>query len=521
MSAPGPPSSPLTALTPGRRRLLLAAVMSGLFLAMLDQTIVGTALPRIVEHLGGRELYVWAMTAYLVPATVTLPLYARLSDRYGRRALLLCGMALFLLGSLVAGASSSMEQLIVGRAVQGLGAGALEALPFVLVADLFVGRRSAALQGMLAGLMGISFVAGPLIGGFLTDHVGWRTVFFVNLPIGIAAIVAVAAVLPARLGRSEGRDTPLDLAGIALLTVGVALLLVGLGERGHAGADGSLPGWIALRTGGLMLAGLVVLAGFLAVERRAAAPIVPLSLFTRRRTAVLIAVAATGGFALYAGVLLLPRYFQLVRDVSATHSGLLIYPLLLGMVVSVNVGAALIVRRLEFRRVLLVGCALMALGALGFATFDSGTPDWQGLLFMALLGLGVGPIFSGTQIAIQRSVAPPMVGGATGTLLLARQVGGAVALAVAETIYVGRLHGGGADAAAQATGMGVLVLGLVGAGLAALALSTLPRGGARLPAPPPLTSGAQTSAPPGSAVALPDSDAGPEGRLGHHAPGRR
>ncbi|ADB54134.1 MFS transporter [Conexibacter woesei] len=474
----------LPTLSPARQRLLLAAVMSGLLLAMLDQTIVGTALPTITEQLDGGSLYVWAITAYLVPATVSLPLYARLSDRYGRRALLLCGMALFLLGSASAGAAQTMEQLIAARALQGLGAGALEALPFILVADLFGGRRNAALQGALAGLMGVSFIAGPLVGGFLTDHVGWRSVFYVNLPIGIAAMAAVAAVLPAQLGRSERRDTPLDLAGIALLTVGVGLLLVGLGERGHASAGGAPPGWTEPRTGGLIAAGLALLVAFVAVERRAAAPIVPLSLFARRRTAVLLAAAATGGFGLYAGVLLLPRYFQLVRDVSATHSGLLIYPLLLGLVVSVNVGAALIVRRLEFRRVLLGGCALTTLGALGFAGFDAGTPDWQSLLFMALLGFGVGPLLSGVQIAIQRSVAPAAIGGAMGTLLLLRQVGGAVALAAAETVYVGRLHAGETDAA-RATGIGVGSLALVGAVLAALALMSLPRGGGRLPAPPP------------------------------------
>lgn len=473
------------AISPARQRLLLAAVMSGLLLAMLDQTIVGTALPAIVEQLNGESLYVWAITAYLVPATVSLPLYARLSDRLGRKALLLAGMTIFLLGSTCAGAAGTMGQLIAARAVQGLGAGALEALPFILVADLYGGRRSAALQGALAGLMGVSFIAGPLVGGFLTDHVGWRSVFYVNLPIGLAALAAVAAVLPAGIGRSEQRGTRLDLAGIALLTAGVGLLLIGLGERGHAVAGGGLPGWTEPRTGGLIVLGALLLAAFVAVERRAASPIVPLALFTRRRTAALLAAAATGGFGLYAGVLLLPRYFQLVREVSATHSGLLIYPLLLGLVVSVNVGAALIVRRLEFRRVLLGGCALTALGALGFAGFDADTPDWQSLVLMAFLGLGVGPLFSGIQIALQRSVQPTEIAGAMGTLLLLRQVGGAIALAAAETVYVGRLHASGADAAARATGTGVFAIALTGALLAALALLSLPRGGGRIPAPPP------------------------------------
>jgi EmrB/QacA subfamily drug resistance transporter len=472
--------------SPARQRLLLIAVMSGLLLAMLDQTIVGTALPAIVQQLDGSSLYVWSITAYLVPATVSLPLYARLSDRYGRKPLLLTGMTLFLLGSTLAGAAPGMAELIGARAIQGLGAGALEALPFVLVADLYGGRRSAALQGALAGLMGVSFIAGPLVGGFLTDHVGWRAVFYVNLPIGLAAMAIVGAVLPARLGRSERRGAPIDLAGIALLTAGVGLLLIGLGERGHATAGAHLPAWTEARTGGLIVAGVALLAGFVMAERRAASPIVPLSLFTRRRTAALLAAAATGGFGLYAGVLLLPRYFQLVRDVSATHSGLLIYPLLLGLVVSVNVGAALIVRRLEFRRVLVGGCALTAVGAVGFAGFDAGTPDWQSLLFMACLGLGVGPLFSGVQIAIQRSVEPAAIAGAMGTLLLLRQIGAAVALAAAETVYVSRVHGGSAADAAHATGSGVFALALTGAALAAVALLSLPRGGGRIPAPLPL-----------------------------------
>src|SRR4051794_15331796 len=226
-------------LSPARRRLLLGAVMSGLLLAMLDQTIVGTALPAIVRHLDGGSLYLWVVTAYLVPATVSLPVYARLSDRYGRRALLLTGMALFLLGSALSASAHSMAQLVAWRGLQGLGAGALEGLSFILVADLYAGRRNAALQGALAGLMGVSFIAGPLIGGFLSDHVGWRSVFLVNLPLGLAALAVVASVLPASIGRSE-RGAPVDVRGIALLTLSVGLVLVGLSVRSHAGADGTL-----------------------------------------------------------------------------------------------------------------------------------------------------------------------------------------------------------------------------------------------------------------------------------------
>jgi EmrB/QacA subfamily drug resistance transporter len=450
-------------MTPSRQRLLLAAVMSGLLLAMLDQTIVGTALPTIVGDLGGTSLYVWVVTAYLVPATVTLPIYARLSDRYGRRALLLFGMALFLTGSALSALSQNMGELIGFRALQGAGAGALEGLSFILVTDLFQGRRSAAFQGAMAGLMAVSFIAGPLIGGFLTDHVDWRACFAVNLPIGIAALIVVAKVLPAHIGRNESRNTPLDLAGIATLTVAVGLLLVGLQHRDVV----------------LAVAGVAGLAAFVAVERRAIAPIVPLRLLTDRRVGRIMLSGSTATFGLYAGVLLLPRYFQTVRDVSATHSGLLIYPLLLGLLVAVNAGAMLIVRTGAVRRVLLAGYGLVALGALGFATFDASTPDWQSLLFMALLGLGIGPALSGLQIALTRTVTPRDMGAAMGTLLLSRQIGGAIALASAETVFRSQIHHG----AAVATGTGVLVVALAGAAIAAFALISIPRVEKLAPAP--------------------------------------
>jgi EmrB/QacA subfamily drug resistance transporter len=473
--------TPLATLSPRRERLLLAAVMSGLLLAMLDQTVVGTALPRIVGELGGSQLYIWLVTAYLVPATVSLPVYARLSDRYGRRALLLTGMGLFLTGSALAASAQDMEQLIAWRALQGLGAGALEGLSFILVADIFAGRRSAAFQGAMAGLMAFSFIAGPLIGGFLTDHVGWRSVFTVNLPVGVAALAVVVAVLPASIGRREGRGTPLDLGGIALLSAAVGLLLVGLSIRSHPDATGALPGWWQPETGGLIAAGVLVLVAFVAVEARAAAPVIPLGLLTDRRTGAIMLAAATGAFGLFAGVLLLPLYLQNVRDVSATHSGLLIYPLLVGLLVSVNVAAAVIVRRSEFRTTILAGCLLATAGAVGFATFDASTPGWESALFMSLLGLGIGPLFSGLQIAIQRSVEPAAIGAAMGTLMLLRQVGASIALAAAATLYAGGLHGGPSPAhAATATGHAIFLVTLAGVAFAALALLTLPVAARRL-----------------------------------------
>lgn len=465
----------LAHLSPRRRTLLWLAVLSGLLLAMLDQTIVGTALPQIVRDLGGESWYVWGITAYLVPATVLLPVFARLSDRYGRQRMLLIGMSLFVLGSALCAIAQSMEQVATFRAVQGAGAAALEALSFLLVAELSGPRRNATAQAVLAGIMAFSFIAGPMIGGLLTDHVGWRWVFLVNVPLGLLAIAVVARVLPVELGRSQGRETPLDIAGIAVLTASLGLVLVGLNQHLLVSS------WLAVRTGGLVLAGLLGLGLLVRVERRAASPVLPLRLLTQPLMMRLLTTGTTATFGLYACVMLLPRYYQQAQGVSATRSGVLIYPLLLGLLIAVNVGAAVIARRNAFRGTLLVANGAVALGALGFTVFDAASPTALPLLLMALIGVGIGPNLSGLQIAVQRTVSPTDLGAAMGALLLGRQVGGALALAATETIYVGRLHAGASTEAA--TGWSIFVVAASGAVVAALALLTLRRGADRIPAP--------------------------------------
>lgn len=465
----------LAHLSRRRRTLLWVAVLSGLLLAMLDQTIVGTALPQIVRDLGGESWYVWGITAYLVPATVLLPVFARLSDRYGRQRMLLVGMSLFVLGSALCSIAQSMAQVATFRAVQGAGAAALEALSFLLVAELSGPRRNAMAQAVLAGIMAFSFIAGPMIGGLLTDHVGWRWVFLVNVPLGLLAIVVVAQVLPAELGRSQGRETPLDLAGIAVLTISLGMVLIGLNQHLLVSS------WSTVRTGGLVLSGLVGVALLVYVERRASSPVLPLRLLTQPVMMRLLVTGATATFGLYACVMLLPRYYQQTQGVSATRSGLYIYPLLLGLLIAVNLGAGAIARRNAFRGTLLLANGTVALGALGFTVFDASTPEALPLLLMALIGAGVGPNLSGLQIAVQRIVAQPDLGAAMGALLLGRQLGGALALAAAETIYVGRLHAGASPE--EATGSSIFVVAAAGASVAALALMTLRRGTDRIPAP--------------------------------------
>jgi MFS family permease len=445
-----------------RPALLWFAVVSGLLLAMLDQTIVGTALPRIVGELGDPHWYVWAFTAYLVPATVLLPVAARLSDRHGRQRVLLAGMALFLAGSIVCAVASSMAVLTAGRAMQGAGAAALEALSFLVVNELSRTGRSGGGQAAISAVMGVSFVLGPLLGGLITDHAGWRWAFLVNIPVGLLAMAALVVALPPAFGRTEARDTPLDLRGIATLTASVGVLLVGINRHQQLGS------WAHLTTGGAVVAGVLGLGLFLRVERVATAPVIPLRILTGRPSGLLLLAGAFATTGMYACVLLVPRWYQLDQGASATGSGVRIYPLLIGLLLAVNLGAVAVARRGEVRGPLLVSGAVVLLGAVLFGLLDAGSPGWLPLVAMAVLGLGMGPALSGLQVAIGRTVTPADLGAAMGTLLLGRQVVGVVALAVGEALYDGRVGGHGP---AAATGWAVAWIAGAGAVVAALGIA--------------------------------------------------
>jgi Major Facilitator Superfamily len=451
----------LSILSPRRRAMLWAGVVSGLLLAMLDQTIVGTALPEIIRELGGSSWYVWAFVAYLVPATVLLPVAARISDRLGRQRVLLGGMGLFLLGSSVCAVAPSMVVLTTGRALQGAGAAALEALAFIVVSELSRAGRSGAGQAAISAVMGFSFVGGPLIGGSLTDHVGWRWAFLVNLPVGLVAMALLVAVLPASFGRSESRETPVDVLGIAVLTVAVGSVIVGVNRHQQIGS------WADLTTGGAVLLGIAGLLSFLQVERRAQAPVIPLQLLSDRTTGRLLLAGAFATTGLYAAVLLLPRWYQLDQGTSATGSGLRIYPLLLGLLLAVNIGAVAVTRRGDVRGPLLVAGLVAVTGAGLFLLLDSGSPGWLPLAAMGTLGLGMGPALSGLQIGLGRTTTPAHLGAAMGTLLLGRQLVGVLALALSDAVYRDQLHAG---TPASATGFAVAWVAGGGAIVAGLAL---------------------------------------------------
>ncbi|MEU0235163.1 MULTISPECIES: MDR family MFS transporter [unclassified Streptomyces] len=451
--------------------LLLIAVLGGMFLAMLDQTIVGTALPRITQELGGADLYTWTVTAYLLTSTVTVPLYGRLSDLYGRKPLLLVGITVFLLGSALCALSQNMGQLIAFRAVQGLGAGALIPLSLALIADSVPSERRGRAQGAVGAVMALSYVVGPFLGGLFTDRASWHWVFLVNLPIGIAVLAVIWRRLPAGGGTPRGGRP--DYAGIGVLTAGISTLLIGLTMKGideHTWTDTVVVGPIALAA--------LLLVPFVLIERRAAQPIMPLHLFRNRAYTLANASSFFSAFCLFAAVVFLPRFFQEALGHSAATSGLLIYPLMVAMVLGSFLAGALISKPGRTRPWLLGAAVLAAGGSVLFAGLALETSQWTMSLWMALIGLGVGPMLSGLTLVIQSAVDPADLGTASSNITFFRQIGGSVALAVAGTLYTdtftGHLDEGLHQAQAAATATALPWLSALGAAATLLAVLFLP-----------------------------------------------
>ena len=413
---------------------VFGAVLLVLFLASLDQTIVGTALPRIVSELRGDNLYTWVVTAYLLTSTVTVPIYGKLSDVYGRRPMLLIGVTLFLAGSALSGLSQSMGQLIAFRGVQGLGAGALFPISLAIIGDLFSPQERGRYQGLFGAVFGLSFIVGPFLGGFLTDHASWRWVFYVNLPVGILSLVVIAITLPNLAGRRTSlRD--LDYLGVALLTASLVPLLIGLTEKGQTGPDGQLYGWLSGQVGGLILLAGVMLAAFLLAERRAREPVIPLDLFTSRVAAATYAAVFFLGFGMFTAVIYLPRFYQVVRGVSATQSGYEIWPLLVGLMGGSILSGQLISKTGRYKVLVLASNVILIAGGFLMTHIQAGTNNWTLWAWMLAIGAGIGPGMAAYTVVIQAAVALSRLGVATSTLTLLRQLGGTVSLAIAGTLF--------------------------------------------------------------------------------------
>ena len=413
----------------------LAAVFGALFLALLlaalDQTIVSTALPTIVGDLGGLTHLSWVVTAYLLTSTVVGPLYGKLGDLHGRKLVLQVAIAIFLVGSVLCGIAQSMLQLIFFRALQGIGGGGLIVVSIAIIGDLIPPRERGRYQGFFGGVFGFATVVGPLLGGFFVDHLTWRWIFYINLPTGLIALLVIAAVLPAPLTR---RSHEIDYAGATLLTLalGAIVLFTSLGGTSLAWGSPAILGLIALSVIGT--------AAFIAVETRSREPILPLSLFANRNFAVASSVGLIVGLSLFGAVTFLPIYLQVVKGVSPSFSGLMLTPMMLGMLASSVVSGRLISRHGRYKLFPILGTACMTLGLFLLALLSGATPLWRTTLDALWLGIGMGMVMQVLVLAVQNSVDYRHLGVATSGTMLFRSMGGALGVALFGAIFANGVH---------------------------------------------------------------------------------
>ena len=424
------PQSPAVPFSHRQILIIFSGLMTGLFLAALDQTIVATALPTIVGELGGLDYYSWVVTAYLLSSTVCTPLYGKLSDIYGRRLTFQAAILIFLLGSLLAGVAQGMFQLILFRGVQGVGAGGVMALTFAVIGDIVSPRQRGRYIGYLAGVWAFASVIGPLIGGFIVDTTTWRWVFLINIPVGAIALAVTSSVLHLPVPNLRHR---IDVEGAVLLIGGVSCVLLALVWGGT-----EYP-WTSPVIVGLGGTGVALTAGFLVWEGRVAEPLLPLRLFRNPIFSICSALGFLIGLALFGGIVFLPLFLQVVTGVSATSSGLLILPLTAGVVVGSVGSGRLTTATGRYKVFPVVGSALAIAGMYLLSLMTAQTPQWASSTAMVLLGLGVGMVMQVSLLAIQNAAEYRDLGVATSSAQFFRSLGGSFGVAIFGAIMNARL----------------------------------------------------------------------------------
>ena len=419
-----------------RRRWITAGLLLGMSLGALEATVVSTAMPTVISTLGGLAHYSWVFSAYLLTSTASVPIWGRLSDLYGRRRMYLIGVAIFLAGSLLAGASTSMVQLILSRAVQGLGAGCIIPLSMTIVGELYTLAERPRTQALFSGVWGVASIAGPLVGGYVTDYLNWRWVFFLNLPFGLMAAGVIASAYPPSRRLTA---VQVDWLGAGLLFSGVSTLLIALGDQTPGGV------WV------WVVSTIVLLAAFVAVERNAAEPILPIDLFRTPVIARSLSVVFLVGVALFGAIAFIPLFVQAVRGGTATQAGQAITPLFLGWVVMSIVGARATML-LGYRTVSIAGSVLMTAGFLGLTLVGADSPGWILITSCTVIGAGMGTQMLSLLLAVQHGVERSRLGIATALNQFSRSIGAAIGVAAMGAILSRSLTGvslpGGTDALA-------------------------------------------------------------------------
>jgi EmrB/QacA subfamily drug resistance transporter len=410
--------------------LVLVGLMAGMFLAALDQSIVGTALPRIVSDLGGLNHLSWVVTAYLLTSTASTPLWGKISDLYGRRPIFQAAIVIFLIGSVLCGLSQNMPQLIGFRAIQGLGGGGLMAIAFSVIGDIIPPRERGRYQGYFGAVFGTSSVAGPLLGGWFTDGPGWRWIFFINLPIGVAALVITSLALKIPTIR---REHSIDYLGAAAIVAAVSSLLLYLNWAGEEF------GWTSPVALALLIGAVVLAVLFVLIERRAREPIIPMGLFANPVFRVGIAFVFFTGVAMFGAMIFLPLYLQAVKGMSPTESGLGLLPMIVGLFTASIGSGQLVTRTGRYKVYPIAGSALMIVALILFSTLAVETPYWQLGAYAFVFGFGLGLTMQTIVVAVQNAVQFRDMGVATSSTTFFRSLGGAIGAAAFGAVLGSRL----------------------------------------------------------------------------------
>jgi EmrB/QacA subfamily drug resistance transporter len=408
-----------------RRRAITAGLLLGMSLGALEATVVGTAMPTVIATLGGLAHYSWVFSAYLLTSTASVPIWGRLSDLYGRRRMYVTGIVIFLAGSIVSGAATSMTMLIAARAIQGLGAGAIIPLSMTIIGELYALSERARTQALFSGVWGVASVAGPLVGGYITDALSWRWVFYLNLPFGLLCMTVIMLAYPPTRRTSEAR---VDWLGAGLLFAGISALLLALG------ADvGAAAWWLAAGAA-------ILLGGFVAVERRSADPLLPIDLIRNPLIARTTLVVFLVGMALFGAIAFIPLFVQGVMGATATQAGQVLTPLFLGWVV-MSIGAARLTVRLGYRKLAISGSLLMTGGFVALSNVNADSSRTAVLVAGLFIGSGMGLSMLSLLLAVQHGVARSHLGLATSLNQFARSVGAAVGVAAMGALMSRQLTG--------------------------------------------------------------------------------